>query len=70
MSIAGFDQRDFAMLKNLFVMTLKDRFLGSGLGLMWAVLSPLMMMGIFVFVFTFVFPGRLADREGALPFVI
>ena len=70
MIVAGFDQRDFTMLKNLFVMTLKDRFLGSGLGLMWAVLSPLMMMGIFVFVFTFVFPGRLAGQEGALPFVI
>jgi len=70
MIVAGFDQRDFTMLKNLFLMTLKDRFLGSGLGLLWAILSPLMMMGIFVFVFTFVFPGRLAGHEGALPFVI
>ena len=27
-------------------------------------------MGIFCFVFTFVFPSRLPGREGALPFVI
>jgi lipopolysaccharide transport system permease protein len=27
-------------------------------------------MGIFVFVFTYVFPGRLPGREGTLPFII
>lgn len=70
MTLAGFDRRDFGMLLNLFRMTLGDRFLGSGLGLVWAMLSPLLLMGIFVFVFTFVFPGRLPGREGALPFVI
>ncbi len=70
MTFAGFDRRDLAMLKNLFKMALGDRFLGSRLGLIWAVLSPLMLMGIFVFVFSFVFPGRLQGREGTLPFVI
>lgn len=70
MTLAGFDRRDFGMLINLFRMALTDRFLGSSLGLVWAVLSPLMLMGIFIFVFTFVFPSRLPGREGALPFVI
>lgn len=70
MTLAGFDRRDYGMLINLFRMSLGDRFLGSSLGLVWAVLSPLMLMGIFVFVFTFVFPSRLPGREGALPFVI
>jgi lipopolysaccharide transport system permease protein len=70
MTLAGFDRRDFGMLLNLFRMALTDRFLGSSLGMVWAVLSPLMLMGIFVFVFTFVFPSRLPGREGALPFVI
>lgn len=69
-SIVGFDRRDLQMLTSLFKMSLSDRFLGSGLGLVWAFLSPLMMMGIFTFVFTFVFPGRMPGREGALPFVI
>ena len=70
MTVAGFDERDFGMLRNLFQMSLADRFLGSALGLAWAVLSPLMLMGIFVFVFSFVFPGRLPGKDGALPFVI
>ena len=70
MTLSGFDRRDLAMLSNLFRMALGDRFLGSGLGLIWAVLSPLLLMGIFCFVFTFVFPGRLPGREGTLPFII
>lgn len=66
----GFDLRDLAMLKSLFRMNLADRFLGSSLGMLWAVLSPLMLMGIFCFVFSYVFPGRLPGKEGALPFLI
>lgn len=70
MTLVGFDRRDYGMLVNLFKMTLSDRFLGSSLGIMWAVLSPLLLMAIFVFVFTFVFPGRLPSREGTMPFII
>lgn len=69
-SIFGFDRRDGRMLTSLFKITLTDRFMGSRLGLVWAVLSPLMLMATFTFVFTFVFPGRLPGREGTLPFVI
>jgi lipopolysaccharide transport system permease protein len=70
MILAGFDRRDFAMLTSLFRMNLGDRFLGSTLGLVWAVLSPLMLLGIFCFVFTFVFPGRLPGKSGTIPFLI
>lgn len=70
MTFAGFDRRDYGMLVNLFRMTLGDRFLGSSLGLVWAVLSPLLLMGTFMFVFTYVFPSRLPGREGTLPFII
>jgi ABC-type polysaccharide/polyol phosphate export permease len=70
MNFLGFDRRDAGMLINLFRMSLGDRFLGSSLGLIWAVLSPLMLMGIFCFVFTFVFPNRLPGRDGSLPYVI
>jgi ABC-type polysaccharide/polyol phosphate export permease len=70
MILAGFDRRDFAMLKSLFRMNLGDRFLGSTLGLIWAVLSPLMLMGIFCFVFSVVFPGRLQGKTGTIPYLI
>jgi lipopolysaccharide transport system permease protein len=70
MTIAGFDRRDLGMLGNLLKLSLTDRYLGTAMGLTWAVLSPLLLMGIFTFVFTFVFPSRLPGREGVLPFVI
>jgi lipopolysaccharide transport system permease protein len=70
MTIAGFDRRDFGMLSSLWRMSLTDRFLGSALGLAWAILGPLMLLGIFCFVFAFVFPGRLPNREGTLPYII
>src|SRR5450759_1162074 len=70
MTLASFDRRDLGMLLNLFRMSLSDRFLGSALGLVWAILGPLMLMGIFCFVFTFVFPGRLSGRVGSLPYLI
>ena len=70
MMLAAFDRRDVGMLKSLFRLALVDRFAGSGLGLVWAILSPLMLMGIFTFVFTFVFPNRLPGQSGPLPFVI
>lgn len=65
-----FDRNDIRMINSLFRMNLADRFLGSSLGLIWAILSPLLLMGIFVFVFTYVFPGRLPGKEGTLPFII
>ena len=70
MTFAGFDRRDATMLANLYRMSLSDRFLGSTFGAAWAILSPLLLLGIFTFVFTFVFPSRLPGREGTLPFVI
>lgn len=70
MSVTYFDRNDLRMIRSLFQMNLNDRFLGSSLGLIWAVLSPLLLMAIFVFVFTYVFPGRLPDREGSLPFIL
>jgi lipopolysaccharide transport system permease protein len=69
-SIAGFDRRDVGMLWSLFKLTLTDRYLGSRLGLIWAVLSPLLLMAIFTFVFTFVFPGRLPGKVGAISYVL
>lgn len=70
MTLAGFDRRDIGMLLSLFRMALGDRFLGSALGLAWAILSPLLLMAIFTFVFTVVFPTRLPGQEGTLPYVI
>ncbi len=70
MQILGFDRADARRLLNFLKMGLRDRFLGSTLGLVWAIVNPLLMMGIFTFVFAFVFRSRLPGAETSLSFVI
>jgi lipopolysaccharide transport system permease protein len=68
--VLGFDRGDARRLLNFFKLGLRDRFLGSTLGLIWAIANPLLMLGIFTFVFGFVFPSRLPGAETNLSFVI
>jgi lipopolysaccharide transport system permease protein len=70
MTILGLGRSDLGMLRSLFKLALVDRFLGSKLGTAWAILSPLSLLALFTFVFTFVFPSRLPGHAGSLPFVI
>jgi lipopolysaccharide transport system permease protein len=39
---------------------LRQRYVGSALGLTWAALSPLLFVAVYVAIFTFVFGGRLS----------
>jgi lipopolysaccharide transport system permease protein len=68
--VLGFDGSDARRLINFFKLGLRDRFLGSTLGLVWAIANPLLMLGIFTFVFGFVFRSRLPGAETSLSFVI
>src|SRR5580658_4431140 len=45
------------------VRTVELRHRGSHLGLLWSVLNPLLMLGLYMFVFGFIFPNRF----GVLP---
>lgn len=58
------------MLRNFLHMMVRDRFLGSGLGLIWAVANPILMLGIFTFVFGYVFKSKLPGAETSLSYVI
>lgn len=40
---------------------MSDEHIGQSFGVGWAILQPLLMMGIYLFVFTFVFATRLED---------
>ncbi|MGE0385656.1 MAG: ABC transporter permease [Gammaproteobacteria bacterium] len=51
-------------------MNLRDRFLGSTLGPVWAVLNPLLMMGIYTFVFGFVFVTKIPGATTSLDYVV
>lgn len=68
MTVLGFDRRDAATVWNFFRMFLRDRFLGSRLGTIWAVLNPLVMLGIYTYVFGFVFKTRLPGAETTLAY--
>jgi lipopolysaccharide transport system permease protein len=68
MTFLGFDRRDASTVMNFFRMFLRDRFLGSRLGTVWAVLNPLLMLAIYTFVFGFVFKARLPGANTTLAF--
>ncbi len=70
MSIAGFDRQDMRTIWNFFRMFLRDRFLGSRLGMVWAIINPLMMLAVYTFVFAFVFKSRLPGSESTLEYTI
>lgn len=60
-----FSQRRSLVLA-MTVRDLKDRYAGQALGAAWAVLTPLLTMGVYLFVFTFIFRGRYGeDATGA-----
>lgn len=51
-------------------MNLRDRYLGTSLGSVWAITNPLFMLALFTYVFGFVFKVRLPGAETTLAFVI
>src|SRR5262245_27510023 len=58
-NMLGFDRRDLRPALNLLAITMRDRYLGSRLGSFWAILNPLLLMFVFVFLFGFIFKVRL-----------
>ncbi|MEJ8835236.1 ABC transporter permease [Ramlibacter sp. AN1133] len=68
MTFLGFDRRDASTVWNFFRMFLRDRFLGSRLGTVWAVVNPVLMLAIYTYVFGFVFKARLPGADSTLAF--
>lgn len=57
--------RNFALLMAMTKRELIDRYVGQVLGAAWAVLTPLFLMTVYVFVFTFIFHGRMGTGGGS-----
>ena len=66
----GFNRYDFRLLLNLFRMSVRDRYLGSSLGSVWAIVNPLLMLSIYTYVFGFVFKIRIPGSETTLAYVV
>lgn len=66
----GFNRADFRMIYNFFKINLKDRYMASALGGAWAILNPIIMLGIFTFIFGFVYKAKLPGASTTLAYVI
>lgn len=61
---------DARLIFNFFKINLKDRYLASKLGGIWAILNPIIMLSIFTFIFGFVYKARLPGASTTLSYVI
>jgi lipopolysaccharide transport system permease protein len=66
----GFDRGDARIVLRFFVLGLRDRYLGSRIGMLWAVLNPLLMLGTFALIFGFVFRTRLPGSDSTFSYVV
>lgn len=55
------------LLGTLVSRELKARYRGSVLGFFWSLVTPLLLLGVYTFVFNFIFQPRI---EGADPYVL
>lgn len=63
MKIFGLNYKDWSQAYRLFRTALRNRFLGSRMGLLWAVLNPLMMLFLYIFVFGFLMKSSSESRD-------
>lgn len=70
MKLVGFEVSDLRPIRNFLIISLRDRYLGSKLGLVWAILNPLLLFMVYTVVFGFVFKVRLPGAETTLGYAI
>jgi len=61
-----FDGNDARLLWNFFKMNVRDKYLGSSLGSVWAILNPLLLVSIYTFVFAYVYRIQLPGSDSTL----
>jgi lipopolysaccharide transport system permease protein len=66
----GFNRADGRLIFNFFKVNLKDKYLSSKLGCVWAILNPIIMLSIFTFIFGFVYKAKLPGASTTLSYVI
>lgn len=51
-------------------MMLRDRYLGSVLGIIWAIINPLLLLSIYTIIFAFVFKAKLPGADTSIAYVL
>src|SRR5262249_28114606 len=65
----GLSSSDLRLVLSFFRMNLRDRYLGSRLGSIWAVANPILMLSIFTFMFGYVYKAKLPGADTTLTYV-
>ena len=69
MSILGQIHSDIFKTIKLFRLFLRSRYFGSRFGVVWAILSPLLMLLLYIFVFTFIMRVTVVGSDNPLDYV-
>ena len=64
----GFNRHDMRMMWVFFRMNVRDKYLGSSLGVVWTVANPVLMLTLFTFVFGYLLKVRMPGAEGGLSY--
>lgn len=62
--------RHRALLRALAIRDIKNRYAGSVAGAVWALLNPLIMLGIYGIIFEYVFKVRVPNQPLGQPYVL
>lgn len=58
------------LITNLVRRDLKTRHRGTALGMVWSLVTPLLLVGLYTFIFTFILPTSPIKDSGDVPFAI
>ena len=66
----GFNKSDIDIVFYLFKMMVRDKYLGTKFGILWGIIAPLLLLGVYIFVFGFVLKSKIPGSEKSIDFVI
>jgi len=70
MGFLGFQREDIRLTLNLTRMSVRNRYMGSALGLAWAVLNPLLLLGMYTFIFGFIYKSRAPGASTTFAYAV
>lgn len=56
---------NYPLLKGLIIRDVKSRYNGSYMGVLWSIITPIVMLAIYTFVFSFVFKAKWGVDSGS-----